>query len=103
MIPKFLNEMWTAPDSVGRSFVAVDAIRRRSRTVDFDSAKKTRAGPVLAVAGNLGKVPDSFLVAGRSWKPVVVVTRLRKNKCQPVCCDGAGQPALQAINHAHAY
>jgi hypothetical protein len=97
MIPKFLNEMWTAPDRVGRSFVAVDAIRRRSRTVDFDSAKKhVRARYWLWLATSVKfLIPFSLpVVLGSqlSWSPASA----RTNASLYVAMEQVSQPFRQS-------
>jgi len=76
--------------------MAVDAICRRSRTIDTDFEKQPRPGSLLAMAGRVDEIPSSLFAAGRHWKPSPMVTRLGRNESRLVLCDGGGQPALFA-------
>ncbi len=82
----------------GQSLVAIDGFRCYGRTVDIDFAKKPGAHPLLALAGSVGEIPDSFLVADRHGKPSGMAARVRRNKRWIVFCDGGGQPTFYAGN-----
>src|SRR5882762_3236759 len=81
--------------------MAVDAIRHHGRTIDIDAAEKSRARSLLASAGSFGEISTSLFVAGRHWELSTLVTRCGRNASWLLRCDGGGQPALYAANHAY--
>src|SRR6266550_8538007 len=76
--------------------MAVDPLRHRRLAINGNPTKELRAGPLLALAGRLDEILDSFFVACRSWKPPGVVARIYWNECRIVFCDGGGRRALHA-------
>jgi hypothetical protein len=66
--------------SPGQSSLAVDLICDHRWAIDIEFAEKPRAGQLLALAGSVSKVPDSFFVADRRWGTTGIATRFRGNE-----------------------
>src|SRR5260370_9093860 len=76
----FVCDVDRSRTSAGQSLMAVDLVRHLGRIIDADFAKEPRAGSLLALAGGVGEILDSFFVARPPWEPLSMVTLLGRGE-----------------------
>src|SRR5207244_8414304 len=80
--------------------MAINSIRYRRGSVDVGAATKSCAISLLALAGSVREIPDSFFVARRPGKLSLWGTHRGGNERCVLHCSRGGQPALHPANDA---
>src|SRR5712692_339022 len=79
--------------------MAVNLIRHRRGIIDVNLAKEPGTHSLLALAGGVAEIPNSFFAAGWHRKSPHMVAASGTNECWLLHRDGGGQPAFYSANN----